>query len=210
VSATATPAPIVRRSPWPLWAMVVIFALPALAAWFFHFNPELLPATRVNRGVLIEPVRLWTASLGVTRSDGTLLDAATFGGRWTLVVPSRAPCSADCERRLVELRQIRLALGESRYVVERLAVLVGDVPTELGEPLTGTHVARATRDSATQLEAFFGPGPDIWDRIYVVDPFGNLMMRYAADAPAKDVLKDMERLLKASKTWIKGAQYGHR
>jgi hypothetical protein len=36
------------------------------------------------------------------------------------------------------------------------------------------------------------------------------MMRYAADAPPKDVLKDMERLLKASKNWIKGAQYGHR
>ena len=34
--------------------------------------------------------------------------------------------------------------------------------------------------------------------------------RYAPDAPAKDTLKDMERLLKASKNWIKGASYGHR
>ncbi|MCU0970312.1 MAG: hypothetical protein MUF57_00615 [Gammaproteobacteria bacterium] len=210
MSATATSAPVVRRSLWPLWAMVVIFALPALAAWVFYLNPELLPATRINRGELIEPVRPWTASLGVTRSDGSALDAAAFGDRWTLVVPSRAPCGADCQRRLVDLRQIRLALGESRYVVERLAVLVGDGRIELGEPLTGTQVAGAPRDSGTQLEAFFGPGPDIWDRIYVVDPFGNLMMRYAADAPAKDVLKDMERLLKASKNWIKGAQYGHR
>jgi hypothetical protein len=111
---------------------------------------------------------------------------------------------------LIELRQIRLALGESRYVVERLAVLVGDGATEPGGPLAGTEVTRASSDRAAQLEAFFGPGPDIWDRVYIVDPFGNLMMRYAAEAPAKDVLKDMERLLKASKNWIKGAQYGHR
>lgn len=210
MSSTVSGAPGVRRNLWPLWVMIVIFALPALAAWFFYFNPERLPATRINRGDLIEPVRPWTASLGVTRSDGSLLDAAAFGDRWTLVVPSRAPCDADCERRLIELRQIRLALGESRYVVERLAVLVGDGATELGGPLAGTEVTRASSDRAAQLEAFFGPGPDIWDRVYIVDPFGNLMMRYAAEAPAKDVLKDMERLLKASKNWIKGAQYGHR
>ncbi len=55
-----------------------------------------------------------------------------------------------------------------------------------------------------------GEGSDSLDRTYILDPMGNLMMRYAADAPAKDTLKDMERLLKASKNWIKGASYGHR
>lgn len=198
------------RSLWPLWAMIVIFALPAIAAWFFYLNPGLLPATRVNRGELVEPVRRWPSGLALTRPDGSAFDAAAFGDRWTLVVPSQAPCDAACERRLIDLRQIRLALGESRYLVERLAVLVGDAPAALGEPLAGTQVARAGVGQEPALQALFGPGPDIWDRIYVVDPFGNLMMRYAADAPPKDVLKDMERLLKASKNWIKGAQYGHR
>lgn len=210
MSGAAATASSGRRSLWPLWVMVVIFALPAAAAWFFYLNPDLLPSNRVNRGELIEPVRPWPADLELTRSDGSVLDARAFGDRWTLVVPSRAPCGTDCERRLLDLRQVRLALGESRYVVERLAVVIGDGPTDLGEPLAGTQVARAGASSAPRLEAFFGPGTDIWDRIYVVDPFGNLMMRYAADAPPKDVLKDMERLLKASKNWIKGAQYGHR
>lgn len=210
MSAAAATTPAGGRSLWPLWLMVVIFALPAAAAWFFYLNPELLPAKRVNRGELIEPVRPWPTGLGLTRPDGSVFDATGFADRWTLVVPSRAPCSADCERRLGDLRQIRLALGESRYVVERLAVLVGDAPAALAEPLAGTQVAHAGVGQQPQLQALFGPGPDIWDRIYVVDPFGNLMMRYAADAPPKDVLKDMERLLKASKNWIKGAQYGHR
>jgi cytochrome oxidase Cu insertion factor (SCO1/SenC/PrrC family) len=207
--ATTTASPG-RRGLWPLWLMVAIFALPAVAAWIFYLNPGLLPATRVNRGELVEPVRPWPAALALTRPDGSAFDATAFGDRWTLVVPSRAPCGAACERRLIDLRQIRLALGESRYVVERLAVLVGDAPAALGEPLAGTQVARAGAGQDPQVQALFGPDPDIWDRIYVVDPFGNLMMRYAADAPPKDVLKDMERLLKASKNWIKGAQYGHR
>ena len=199
-----------RRSLWPLWVMVVIFALPAAAAWFFYFNPELLPATRVNRGTLIEPVRPWPAALRLTRTDGSALEAQTFRDHWTLLIVTPAPCGADCERRLTDLRQIRLALGESRYVVERMAIVVGDAAAALGEQFAGTQLVHADSEMERELQALFGPGPDTWNRIHVVDPFGNLMMRYAADAPPKDVLNDMERLLKASKNWIKGAQYGHR
>jgi len=210
VNAAATGTPAVHRSLWPLWAMIVIFALPAIAAWFFHFNPELLPASRVNRGELIEPVRPWPTDLPLVRVDGSPFDAATLRDRWTLLLVSRAPCGSACAQKLADLRQIRLALGESRYVVERLAVLVGDAVEPFGDEFAGTELARADRAAEPRLQGFFGPGPDVWDRTYIVDPFGNLMMRYAADAPPKDVLKDMERLLKASKTWIKGAQYGHR
>lgn len=210
MSGAVADTPAGARRLWPLWLLILIFALPALAAWFFHFNPERLPATRVNRGELIEPVRPWQGGLGLAGPDGSVVDAATFRGRWTLLVASRAPCGVVCERRLAELRQIRLALGEGRYLVERVAVLVGDGDTALATPLAGTHVLRASGEAEPGLRALLGPAPDVWDRIYVVDPFGNLMMRYAADAPAKDVLKDLERLLKGSRNWIKGAGYGHR
>ena len=210
MSAAAVGSPEGRRSRRPLWAMIAIFALPVVAAWFYYFNPELLPATRVNRGELMEPVRPWPSDLRLTNPDGSPFDAAAFRDRWTLLTVSQAPCGADCEHRLADLRQIRLALGESRYLVERMALLAGDGSVALAEGLAGTRLARADAASAPSLQALFGPGPDIWDRVYIVDPFGNLMMRYAAAAPPKDVLKDMERLLKASKNWIKGAQYGHR
>lgn len=210
MNAAATGASPGHRNLWPLWAMIVIFALPAITAWFFYFNPELLPDTRVNRGELIEPVRPWPADLPLASADGAPFDPAVFRDRWTLLLVSRAPCGPACEQKLAELRQIRLALGESRYVVERMALLVGDAAAPLGEDYDGTTLARADRAVEPALQALLGPAPTVWDRVYIVDPFGNLMMRYAADAPPKDVLKDMERLLKASKTWIKGAQYGHR
>ena len=35
-------------------------------------------------------------------------------------------------------------------------------------------------------------------RIYIVDPLGNLMMSYAADAPDKALLDDLKRLLRLS------------
>jgi len=202
-----------RRSLWPLWAMVILFALPVVAAWFYYFNPEFLPEGRANRGELIAPVRPWPADLPLTQPDGSAFDPAALAGHWTLVTVTPSDCDDACRQKLIELRQIRLALGESSLAVERLALRVGDAPTRAlaaTDEFAGMNEAVGTNAIEPQLLALFGPQPDIWNRIYIVDPFGNLMMRYAADAPPKDVLKDMERLLKASKNWIKGAQYGHR
>jgi cytochrome oxidase Cu insertion factor (SCO1/SenC/PrrC family) len=202
-----------RRSRWPLWAMVAIFALPVVAAWFFFFNPELLPDARANRGELIQPVRPWPTDLPLMHVDGGRFDAATLLDHWTLLTVSPSRCDEVCRARLIELRQIRLALGESSLVVERMAVWVGERGHGAGDAsaeLAGVREAVVPTAGVPALVSLLGPHQDIWNRIYIVDPFGNLMMRYAADAPPKDVLKDMERLLKASKNWIKGAQYGHR
>jgi hypothetical protein len=41
-------------------------------------------------------------------------------------------------------------------------------------------------------------GAPVPDRVYVVDPLGNLFMFYEPDAPPKGLLEDMKRLLKLS------------
>lgn len=54
-------------------------------------------------------------------------------------------------------------------------------------------------------KAFVGVFPDYDNRpveqagrIYIVDPLGNLMMSYAADAKPKGLLEDLKKLLKLS------------
>lgn len=209
MNAAVSPRPPVRPSLFPLWAMLFVFALPVVSAWIYYFNPELLPAKRANRGELIAPVRPWPPELTLGGVDGRPLLEGMLQGHWTLLTVQRSPCDAACRSRLGELRQIRLALGESGQAVERMVLLVGPASGDAVDAL-GAKVARLDAGRLSDLEAFLGPGEPIWNRVYIVDPMGNLMMRYAEDAPAKDVLKDTERLLKASKNWIKGAQYGHR
>ncbi len=204
-----TPNPT-RRSLAPLWAMALIFALPVVAAWFFYFNPEYLPSGRSNRGELINPpVAIPPAALRTPEGDP--FDGERLAGRWTLVVPSRPPCAAPCLDKLAEIRQIRLALGESRLSVERLLLFTSATGANpaLGEDLAGTLVASLGSEAAAQLLPQLGKEEALWDRVLILDPQGRLMMRYAPAAPPKDVLKDLERLLKASKNWIKGAQSGH-
>jgi cytochrome oxidase Cu insertion factor (SCO1/SenC/PrrC family) len=197
----------------PLLAMVAVFAAPVLAAWFFYLNPEYLPAARSNRGELLEPVVPLEASLGLERAGGGAFDLSGLAGRWTLVTVSVGPCLEDCRRRLSDQGQVWSALGESRLSVERLLVVTtppsGPAASaeRLAADLRGVHVAVAGAVASTALAGVLGS--DGLDRHYILDPLGRLMMRYAQNAPPEDLLKDMERLLKASKNWIKGAQYGH-
>ncbi len=195
------------RSILPLLAMVVVFAAPALAAWFFFYNPEYLPSTRSNRGELMQPLVPVNAQLGLRNSDGSPLDPEQFEGKWTLISLNAAPCGQPCRDKLIALRQIRLALGETRYSVERLQIMTGTQSApDWNDEFEGMHIAIADE----RLLKALGGGEAALERLYILDPMGNLMMRYTPDAPVKDTLKDMERLLKASKNWIKGASYGHR
>lgn len=204
-------AAVPRRSLWPLWAMVAIFAAPVLAAWFFYFYPQYLPEQRSNRGELIDPVVTLPEAPGLRTAAGEPLDRERLFGRWTLVYLAGGPCAEDCLARLRDLRQIRLALGEGSQRVDRLLILTSGADAAEMSRLTGRfdglQVAEARGPFLDALLAQLGPEP--LDRVYLLDPMGQLMMRYAQDAPAKDTLRDMERLLKASKSWIKGAQHGH-
>ena len=60
-------------------------------------------------------------------------------------------------------------------------------------------VKPAGEDYQKFLSRFSQDGSSIEDGLYIIDPFGNYMMRYAPDAEPKKVLRDLERLLKVSK-----------
>jgi hypothetical protein len=202
-----------HRGVRPLLIMVALFAAPVLAAWFFYFNPQYLPSGRSNLGTLISPVVAVPADLRLTTPSGVALDRSELEGKWTLVYLGGGDCPDACRERLHDLRQIRLALGDGSLSVERLLILTDPGPSATGAALAqefrGMAVAVTDEAGAAWLIDALGQGPEALDLAYILDPMGNLMMRYAPGAPPQDTLRDMERLLKASKGWIKGAHSGH-
>ena len=115
-------------------------------------------------------------------------------------------CDEVCQRNLYNMRQIRLAVGEDTHRVRRLMVLTDGAASEvLGKVLTGHEgltVATADpphlADFLAQFQLQSGDDPAREQRLYILDPLGNLVLFYAPDADPKGILGDLERLLKAS------------
>jgi len=111
-----------------------------------------------------------------------------------LVANDTGACPASCEAKLVTLRQVRLALGRNATRVERVFLVdESRLAPELESAYPGMHVASRVLGSAMPE----GPGNDR-GHIYLVDPRGNVMMRWPAKPDGRRMIKDLERLLKAS------------
>jgi len=177
-----------------LWLILAVAAAPVAASYLaFYFWA---PRHTVNYGELIEPRPLPDPMLSL--ADGAPFRLSQLKGKWVLVSVDTARCAADCEKKLVYMRQLRLTQGKDMERVER-AWLVSDAAAPTGEAVTGfpgTWVIRAAGSGL--IEAFPAPRAPA-DHIYVIDPLGNLMMRFPPDPDTRRLIKDLSRLLKASR-----------
>ena len=187
------PAELVRRG--RLWTPALIFAvcaMPFVASYLVYYLWP--PQSRMNYGTLIDPHPLPVAPLA--RPDGSRFSIAELKGRWVMLQVDSSGCSEPCRRKLYQMRQVRLAQGPEMRRIERVWLVRDDGPVgpALLREYAGTHVAYA---GIATLSAFPAER-DAADHIYLIDPLGNLMLRFPRDADPSRMKKDLERLLKVS------------
>ena len=191
----------------PLWRqrlllllVVACFVLPLAAAWLLigHWRPE----SSAQHGELLNPAR--PVALRFDLLDGKPADETAFRGRWVLAyVGSAAECDARCRIGLYDMRQVRLALGKDMDRVKTLLLVDAMPPTGFRDWLAAEHPATlvGVADTANRIalaDAFGRPGR-VGEWMYLLDPLGNLLMRYPVDTEPRGLLKDLQRLLKWSK-----------
>lgn len=173
---------------------LVILALlciaPVAASYLLYYNWR--PAHTNNYGELIPPVPLED----FTRAEATG-DLAGLKGKWTMVIVDSGECSGPCRNKLWQLRQLRLTQGKDMDRVAR-AWLVDDEATPdplLLENYEGTVVLRASQVPALVRNL---AGREPRKHIFLIDPLGNLMMRFPESPDLSRVKKDLTHLLKVS------------
>jgi cytochrome oxidase Cu insertion factor (SCO1/SenC/PrrC family) len=171
-----------------------LFALPIVASLVTYYVVHPSGAPTANYGELLLPPKAVTTH-SFTDAAGTRFAFPHLSGRWILVASDSGACPRDCLAKLTTLRQVRLALGRNAPRVARVWV-VDDLrrpEAALLDQFEGMVLALTPKGLALP------PGPAN-DRahIYLVDPHGNVMMRWPAAADAKRMLGDLQRLLKAS------------
>jgi cytochrome oxidase Cu insertion factor (SCO1/SenC/PrrC family) len=190
-----------RRSRLGLLGLAALFFVPLALSFYLYYGTAWRPTGGAQHGELIDPARPLPAA-GLQRPDGTPTGAEFLRGDWHLVFIGEAACDATCRETLVKGRQLRLALDKDVNRVSRVFLYhgAGLPPDDLAAEHPDLLVASLSGPAAAALLAAFpaDPPPLTAGYLYIVDPLGNLMMRYPPDAPPRAILTDLERLLRLS------------
>lgn len=181
-------APRKGRGRLQLLLLLAVAIGPMLLASAMYQWRFWVPEARSYHGVLIGNGQT-LADLGVQGEVQPL---------WQILVTAPGECAADCRELVYLARQIQIGLNrETARASHGLA---------LAEPLAGDYAAQLEReypqlrrydlDTRAYQQATEGlPGAWLW----LVDPHGNLVLRYPADSRGKAILDDLRYLLKISK-----------
>ncbi|MDH4558930.1 hypothetical protein E8F11_27795 [Pseudomonas sp. BN417] len=180
-------APPRRRGRIQLLLILMVVIGPMMLATAMYKFSFWVPESRSYHGALI--------GNGQTVVDLGVQDVVP-GETWQLLVTAPAGCAEDCQQLVYVARQIHIGLGRDASRANH-ALAVTEVPADYAAKLQqeypqlkrlgldGTAYGKATEDLS---------GAQLW----IVDPHGNLVLRYDATAKGKQILNDLRHLLKLS------------
>ena len=185
-----------------LVVLAIIFVAPVLGAWLMFNFTDLGRSTagKASHGHLILPPR--------KIADMELIDPKDSGqphrlyGKWSLVYLVSGKCSKACEDKLYTMRQLRLAMGRDAGRLQRVLIVFGDGAPVLtdaqADNYKGQLLVRATEQIRSVFKLKDSERPQDMQRLYIVDPRGNLLMSYVDGTDPLGIIKDLKRLLQYS------------
>jgi hypothetical protein len=197
-----------KTSRLTLYLVIAVCVAPVLLSYWMYYGVR--PEGRTNYGELVVPQQAMTTVktelLVKPDQESGLLDViktwpandprqafaqlGDFRGRWLMVWVGPAACDEQCRDQLWQMRQVRLTTGRERDRVERLWLVTDGGRPTLGPQDEGLWVVRVATEDTKTLTA---------GQIVMVDPLGNLMMRFPVKADPTGMKKDLMKLLKASR-----------
>ena len=172
-----------------LLLLAIVAIAPVIASYSaYYFFPR---EQRTNYGELLA---IPAPPMAGTRADGQAFALSQLRGKWVLFAGSHGSCDAACQRDLFATRQARTIQGREMDRVQRVWLVTDEATPDA--TLLAQHpdllVAHVPRAALAALPAGV-------DRIYLVDPLGNLVLAFPGDPDIKRMAKDVERVLRASR-----------
>jgi hypothetical protein len=193
-----------------LAALAALFFLPLLISAWLYYGMSWMPGGHTNHGDLIQPARplpriaLPTIAAGGDTAGQTTREVAAgvptlFRNNWKLVYLGDGSCDASCRHTLYVMRQTRQALGTDMTRLARVFLVTANCCAKdyLAREHAGITVLDASGAAGEPILSRF-PAQDRDHTLFVVDPLGNLMMRYDVRRNPGGLLVDLRRLLELS------------
>ena len=186
------------KSRLTLFIVIALCAAPMIFSYLSYY--VIKPQGRTNYGDLIDPRAYPIPVLGLTTLDGKPAALEDFKGKWIMLQVNGGDCQKTCADKLYYMRQLRFSQGKEMERIERVWLVTDKeaVNTQLIREFEGTHILRV---DAAKLAAWLpvDAGTSAADHTFMIDPLGNLMMRFPKDPDNNKIKKDIGKLLRASR-----------
>ena len=175
-----------RKGRWQLILILMMVIGPMALATFMYKLQFWVPDSRSYHGELI--------GNGQTRAD---IGVQAGEGRWQLLVTAPTACAADCQQLVYLARQLQISLGRDASRANHALAAAQALSTDYEAKLKAEYpqLQRYPLDVSTFARNAAAPGEA---QLWIVDPHGNLVLRYDAKVKGKDLLNDLRLLLKLS------------
>jgi cytochrome oxidase Cu insertion factor (SCO1/SenC/PrrC family) len=189
-----------KRNPYTPWFVVISFVAPVVAAYALFFLGVTPPAYS-NKGELLNPI-IDVESFDLTDENGKekSRDEITEH-KWHMIYFAGSSCDDACNKILYNMRQINIAVGKNANRLQRLVVHLDEPDEEFQALIVKEYPeARHAKADANTIEAALqNVGPYFRsNEIYIMDPLGNIMLRFTQEQSYKDLLHDLNKLFKVS------------
>jgi cytochrome oxidase Cu insertion factor (SCO1/SenC/PrrC family) len=190
-----------KRNPYTVWFVVIAFIAPVVLAYIMFFFVDV--KSFVNHGEILNPI-VHIASFKLKDENNDLVPEGDLTYKWRLISFLGKDCDEQCETRLYDTRQIHTLLAKDQHRLMRMFVHLEPAGDPLIKLIEQTHpnVIHVNGDADTIIDALGAnvrEGAGIMNNeTYIMDPMGNVMMRFTQDQPSKNFLYDLKKLLKAS------------
>lgn len=190
-----------KRNPYTVWFVVLAFIAPVALAYIMFFFVDV--KSFVNHGEILNPI-IHISSFELKDKNNKIIPEKELTYKWRIISFLGKDCDQSCEKRLYDTRQIHISLGKNQHRLMRMFIHLQPASEALSRLITETHpdVIQAYGDEDTIIKVL---GENIRNdagiknnETYIMDPMGNVMMRFTQEQPNKDFLYDLKKLLKTS------------
>ena len=186
-----------NKNPYTIWFVVFAFVAPAVLAYVMYFFVDIRSFT--NHGEILNPV-VDISTLKLKDDKNNLIPRKTLTYKWRMISFVGANCDEMCNKRLHDVRQIHKSLAKDQHRVIRMIVHLQPPSEELSSLITRQYPnALNYFGDEKEISSALGASARIQENeTYIMDPIGNVMMRFTQDQANRLLLKDMKKLLKVS------------
>jgi len=160
-----------------LFFVIFVFIFPVIVSWLlFHYTAYFKLKTLNHGSLLHSPIDVKDLYAGMPNSQEK---------KWRVLYVTNEKCDTQCQEMNHQLTQVQKALGKDRDRVININMTRMAKSVQL-QKLEAQLAEQHVRDYTTA------------NKVYLIDPLGNLFMYYSDKTDPMNILNDLKRVLEVS------------